>query len=73
VRLEWRNHKGVNFCIEQAPDSDDVWIWRFELNGEVKTGKTVTKLRLLAIRRIQLVINRTLKQRSALDGGEAEL
>ena len=58
------DHRGVEFCVEQAPEREDVWIWRFEVDGEVRTGKTLTKLRPMAIRRAQSAIDRELKKRS---------
>ena len=64
LRLEWMNYRGIEFCLEQAPEREDVWIWRFDVDGEVRTGKALTKLRLLAIRRVQSAIDRELKKRS---------
>jgi hypothetical protein len=58
------NHRGVEFCVEQAPERVDAWVWRFEVDGEVRTGKTQTKLRPMAIRRAQQAIDRELKKRS---------
>ena len=58
------NHRGVEFSVEQAPEREDVWVWRFEVDGEVRTGKTQTKLKLMAIRRVQQAIDRELKKRS---------
>ena len=66
LRLEWMNHRGVEFCVGQAPEREDVWIWRFEVDGKVRTGKTLTKLRPMAIRRTQQAIDRELKKKSAL-------
>ena len=58
------HHRGVEFSVEQAPEREDVWVWRFEVDGEVRTGKTQTKLKLMAIRRVQQAIDRELKKRS---------
>jgi hypothetical protein len=58
------NYKGVEFCVEQAPEREDVWIWRFKVDGEVRTGKTRTKLKPMVIRRAQQAIDRELKKRS---------
>ena len=64
------NHRGVEFCVEQAPEREGVWVWRFEVDGEVRTGKTQTKLKPMAIRRAQQAIGRELKKRSVpLEGG----
>ena len=57
------NHRGVEFCVEQAPVREDVWIWRYQVDGEVRTGKTLTRLRPLAIRRVQSAIDRELRKR----------
>ena len=42
---------------------EDVWIWRYQVDGEVRTGKTLTRLRPLAIRRVQSAIDRELRKR----------
>ena len=64
------NHRGVEFSVEQALEREDVWVWRFEVDGDVRTGKTQTKLRLMAIRRAQQAIDRELKKLSVpLEGG----
>ena len=39
-----------------------VWRWQFRIGDKVKTGKTEAKLHLLAIRRVQLRIDRELKK-----------
>jgi len=39
-----------------------VWKWQFQIGDAVKTGKTETKINLLAIRRVQLRIDRELKK-----------
>ena len=57
------NHRGVEFGVEPAPEREDVWVWRFEVDGEVRTGKTQTKLKTMAIRRAQQAIDRELKKR----------
>jgi hypothetical protein len=57
-------HRGVEFSVEQVSEREDVWIWRFKIAGEVRTGKTATKLRLMAIRRVQSAIDRELKKRN---------
>ena len=57
------NYRGVEFGVEQAADREDVWVWRFEVDGEVRTGKTRTKLKPMVIRRAQQAIDRELKKR----------
>jgi hypothetical protein len=42
------HHKEIEFSVEPAAERDDVWIWRFTIGGEVRAGKTVAKLKLLA-------------------------
>jgi hypothetical protein len=39
-----------------------VWKWQFQIGNEIKTGKTETKIDLLAIRRVQSRIDRGLKK-----------
>ena len=53
-------HKGVEFTVTQA--APGVWRWQFRIGGKVKTGRTEAKLHLLAIRRVQLRIDRELKK-----------
>jgi hypothetical protein len=56
-------HKGVEFTL--APSSmPGVWHWRFQIGDQIRTGKVTAKLELLAIKRVQLRIDRALK-----DGG----
>ena len=57
-------HKEIEFSVEPASKRDDVWVWRFSIGGEVRTGKTVAKLKLLAIRRVQSLIDRELRKRN---------
>jgi hypothetical protein len=55
------NHRGVEYTVT-ATSVPGVWKWQFRIGDEVKTGKTETKISLLAIRRVQLRINRELKK-----------
>ena len=57
-------HRGIEFSVKRLSERDDVWIWQFKIGDEVRTGKTVAKLELLAIRRAQLIIDRELKKRN---------
>jgi hypothetical protein len=57
-------HRGIEFSIERASEREDVWIWQFTIDDQVRTGKTAAKLRLLAIRRAQLIIDRELRKRN---------
>ena len=53
-------HKGIEYSVTQVMAG--VWKWRFQIGNRVFTGKTEAKLDLLAIRRVQLRIDRELKQ-----------
>jgi hypothetical protein len=55
------NHRGVEYSVT-ATSVPGVWKWQFRIGNEVKTGKTETRIDLLAIRRVQLRINRELKK-----------
>ncbi|WP_456756499.1 MULTISPECIES: hypothetical protein [unclassified Bradyrhizobium] len=51
-------HRGIEFTITQLIAG--VWTWRFQIGDRVFTGKTEAKLDLLAVRRVQLRIDREL-------------
>jgi hypothetical protein len=54
-------HKGVEYIV--APTATPgVWRWQFRLGDQVKTGRTETRINLLAMRRVQLRIDRELKK-----------
>lgn len=53
-------HKGVEFIVTQA--APGIWRWQFRIGDKVKTGRTEARLPLLAIRRVQLRIDRELKK-----------
>lgn len=53
-------HKGIEFSVTQV--SAGVWQWRFEVGERIFTGRTEANLDLLAIRRVQLRIDRELKR-----------
>jgi hypothetical protein len=55
-------HKGVEYTVTLA--APGVWTWQFHIGDASKTGKTQAKLQLLAIRRVQLRIDRELKKAS---------
>ena len=57
-------HREIEFSVEPASGRDDVWVWRFSIGGEIRTGKTVTKLKLLAIRRVYFIIDKELRKRN---------
>jgi hypothetical protein len=54
-------HKGVEFTVATTA-TPGVWKWQFRIGDDVKTGKTETRINLLAIRRVQLRIDRELKK-----------
>ena len=54
-------HKGVEYTIAVTA-VPSIWRWQFQIGETVKTGKTETKIDLLAIRRVQLRIDRELKK-----------
>lgn len=55
------NHRGIEYTLT-ATSVPGVWKWQFRIGDEVKTGKTETRIHLLAIRRVQLRIDRELKK-----------
>jgi hypothetical protein len=55
------NHKGIEYTVTMTT-VPGVWKWQFRIGDEVKTGKTETRIDLLAIRRVQLRIDRELKK-----------
>ena len=55
------NHRGVEFTVASTP-TPGVWKWQFQLEGRIRSGKTETRIALLAIRRVQLRIDRELKK-----------
>jgi len=58
-------HKGVEYMI--APTTTPgIWKWQFRIGELVKTGRTETRINLLAMRRVQLRIDRELKKTERL-------
>ena len=55
------NHKGTDYLV-LATATPGVWKWPFQFGDAVKTGTTEAKLNQLAIRRVQLRIDRELKE-----------
>ena len=54
------NHRGIEFTVAKTA-IPGVWQWQFRIGDKLKSGKTETKIDLLAIRRVQLQIDRELK------------
>lgn len=53
-------YKGVEYTL--TPVAPGVWKWQFQIGDKVISGKTEARLNLLAVRRIQLRIDRELKK-----------
>ena len=53
-------HRGIEYSVTQS--APGVWQWQFRIGDAVISGKTETNIRLLAIRRVQLRIDRELKK-----------
>ena len=58
-------HRGVEYTVTQS--APGVWIWQFRIGDAVISGKTETNIRLLAVRRVQLRIDRELKKAAPKD------
>ena len=54
------NHRGIEYTVTAA--APGIWKWQFRIGDTVVSGKTEAKLQLLAIRRVQLRIDRELKK-----------
>jgi hypothetical protein len=54
------NHRGIDFTVAKTA-IPGVWLWQFRIGDQIKSGKTETKIDLLAIRRVKLRIDRELK------------
>jgi len=58
-------HKGVEYVV--VPTAiPGIWKWQFRIGDLVKTGRTETRINLLAMRRVQLRIDRELKKAERL-------
>ena len=53
-------HKGVEYTMTAV--APGIWKWQFRIGDRVVSGKTEARLQLLAIRRVQLRIDRELKK-----------
>jgi hypothetical protein len=58
-------HKGINYSVV-ATEAPGIWRWRFLIGNQLKTGRTETKMDLMAIRRVKLRIDRELKKMAKL-------
>ena len=55
------NHRGIEFTVAKTA-IPGIWQWQFRIGEQIKTGRTETKIDLLAIRRVRLRIDRELKR-----------
>jgi hypothetical protein len=55
------NPRGIQYTVT-ATSMPGVCRWQFRIGDEVKTGNAQTRIGLLAIRRVQLRIDRELKK-----------
>jgi len=55
------NHKGVEYTLTRS-ETPGVWNWQFRIGDLVRSGRTEARLLLLAMRRVQLKIDRELKR-----------
>ena len=53
-------YKGVEYTVTAV--APGIWKWQFRIDDRVVAGKTEAKLYLLAVRRVQLRINRERKK-----------
>jgi hypothetical protein len=54
-------HKGVEYMVVTTA-TPGIWKWQFRIGDQVKTGRTETRISHLAVRRVQLRIDRELKR-----------
>jgi hypothetical protein len=54
------NHKGVEYRLTRS-ETPGIWKWQFRIGDLVRSGRTEARLLLLAVRRVQLRIDRELK------------
>ncbi|MGB9113717.1 hypothetical protein [Bradyrhizobium sp.] len=54
------NYRGIDYSVAMTT-TPGIWKWQFRIGDEFKAGKTETRIGLLAIRRVQLRIDRALK------------
>jgi hypothetical protein len=53
-------HKSVEYTV--TPVAPGLWKWQFRIGDRIVSGKTEARLQLLAMRRVQLRIDRELKK-----------
>ena len=60
LSLRYLEGRGVEFTVAKTA-IPGIWQWQFRIGEQIKTGRTETKIDLLAIRRVQLRIDRELR------------
>jgi hypothetical protein len=65
-------YKGVEFSV-MATAEPDIWEWRYEIGGKIKTGRTQTRLVALAIRRVETKIDAALRAAKSSAGNQDPL
>ena len=58
-------YKGVEFSV-MATAEPDIWEWRYDIDGQIKSGRTQTRLMALAIRRVETKIDAVLRAAKAV-------
>jgi hypothetical protein len=61
-------YKGVQYTIVATAEAD-IWEWRYDLDNNVKTGRTQTRLPALAARRVHWKIDAALRARGTSRSG----
>jgi hypothetical protein len=54
------NHRGVEYSLTRS-DTPGIWTWQFRIGDIARSGRTEARLLLLAMRRVQLRIDRELR------------
>lgn len=60
-------YKGIEFTVV-ATEVPGIWAWQFSIDGKARHGRTEARLELLAIRRVELRIDRALTAKQRRDG-----
>ena len=63
-------YKGVEYTVTAV--GPGIWKWQFRIGERVVAGKTEARLNLLAIRRVQLRIDREFKKPSGITAASLE-
>jgi hypothetical protein len=60
------NHKGADYTLTRS-ETPGFWQWQFRIGNLVRSGKTEARLFPLAMRRVQLRIDRTEARDAPID------